>query len=58
MEEAKLSTQLAKHSDTDSDKEDTVNSDMRHAMLKFVKEEQDSIEDSDETDYGLTDLKA
>jgi hypothetical protein len=31
---------------------------MRHAMLKFVKEEQDSIEDSDETDYGLTDLKA
>ena len=50
--------QLAKHSDTDSDKEDTVNSDMRHAMLKFLKEEQDSIEDSDETDYGLTDLKA
>lgn len=32
--------------------------DLQLAMQKFVKDEQESLEESDDTDYGLTDLNA
>lgn len=48
----------AKPTDTsESELEEPKNPDLRMAMIKMLKASEDSMEDSDETDYGLRDLQ-
>lgn len=52
--------EIDKHSEeTETEHEEQPEKDdLQLAMQKFVKDEQESLEESDDTDYGLTDLNA